>query len=340
MKALVTGGTGFVGRRLVAALAGRGDAVRCLVRPTSNRSGLAELPGVEFVEGDLTRAESLAGVAEGVDVVFHLAAEGHVSAVSEEAYGRFVAVNVEGTRNLLRACAGAGVKRFVHFSSTAAMGLIKKEVVDESDEPQPRTPYQRSKRESERAALAAGEETGVPVVVLRPCMIYGVGGRGEFHKFFRLMRRGLFPRVGLGQNLTPLVHVGDVVQAALAAGERGRPGETYLVASARSFPLAEIRRHILDACGVKRIYWYVPAPLMYAGAWLAERAARLTGKAPVVTVGNIANTVWDRVFRIAKAREELGYEPQVGLAEGIRETVEWFLAEEEKEPQMNAERRR
>ena len=331
MNALVTGGTGFVGRRLVAALAARGDAVRCLVRPTSNRAVLDGVPRVEFVVGDLTQADTLAGVADGVDVVFHLAAEGHVSAISDEAFRRFVAVNVDGTRNLLRECAGKSVQRFIHFSSTAAMGLIKKPLVAEADEPQPRTPYQRSKLESERAALATGDECGVPVTVLRPCMIYGVGGKGEFYKFFRLMRKGLFPRVGLGRNLTPLVHVDDVVQAAVKAGDQGRPGEVYLVASARSFPLAGIREHILRACGVKKPYWYVPAWAMYAVAWLAEQAAKLTGKAPVVTVRNVANTVYDREFSIAKARDHLGYEPQVPLADGVRETIAWFLDEQQKE---------
>jgi farnesol dehydrogenase len=142
------------------------------------------------------------------------------------------------------------------------------------------------------------------------------------------MRRGLFPRVGLGANLTPLVHVRDVVQAALRAGERGRPGEVYLVASARSFALAELRRHILRALGVRRPYWYVPTPAMYLGAWCLERLAARRGRAPVVTVRNIANTVYDRVFSIDKARRELGYEPAVDVAEGIAETVKWLTAEE------------
>ena len=332
MRCLVTGGTGFVGRRLVAALAARGDACRCLVRPTSDLGKLAGVPGVELVEGDLTRVETLDGVAEGIDVAFHLAAEGHVSAVSKAAYRRFRDVNVGGTEHLLRECAKRAVGRFVHFSSTAAMGLVRKPVVDETDEPQPRTPYQHSKLESERAALAFCQDASgaVPVVVLRPCMIYGVGGKGEFHKFFRLMRKGLFPRVGLGQNLTPLVHVDDVVQGALKAAERGRAGEVYLLAGPRSYPLAELRRLILGACGVRRVYWYVPTWLMLAGAWGAELLGKLTGSAPVVTRRNIANTVFDRVFSIAKARAELGYEPQVDVERGVAETVRWFLEQEKK----------
>jgi len=325
MNILVTGSTGFVGGHLVRALSEQGDRCRCLVRPTSDRSRLEKLPNVEFVEGDITQPETLEGIAEACDVVHHLSAEGHVSAISEEAFQRFVRVNVEGTRNLLDECAKRSVERFVHFSSTAAMGLIREPVVDETCEPQPATPYQRSKLESETAALAYHADGRVPVLVLRPCMIYGVGGYGEFAKWMRLMRKGAFPRVGLGRNLTPLVHVLDVVQAALLAGERGVPGETYLVTGPRSYPLAELRKHILAACGVRRPYWYVPKWFMYAAAWALERLAGVTGKAPVVTTRNIANTVYDRVFSIEKARTQLGYEPKVTIEDAIPETVRWLL---------------
>jgi nucleoside-diphosphate-sugar epimerase len=282
---------------------------------------------VELVEGDITQPATLEGIADGCQVVYHLSAEGHVSAISDEAFQRFVRVNVEGTRNLLDECAKRDIERFVHFSSTAAMGLIREPVVDETCEPQPVTPYQKSKLESERAAMACHEDGRVPVLVLRPCMIYGVGGTGEFAKWVRLMRRGVFPRVGLGRNLTPLVHVFDVVQAALLAGERGRPGETYLVTGPRSYPLAELRKLILAACGVRRPYWYVPTWFMYGSAWMLERLAGLTGKAPIVTTRNIANTVYDRVFSIEKARAELGYEPKIAVEDGIPETVRWLMGQ-------------
>jgi len=178
---LVTGATGFVGGHLLRALTARGERCRCLVRSQRKAAWLTDHDNVEVVEGDLTRPNTLIGIARGVRTVYHLAAEGHVSAVSREAFQRFVAVNVDGTRNLLNECIGAPIHKFVHFSSTAAMGLIRKTVVDEADTPQPRTPYQRSKLASERTSLALGQEHGVPIVVLRPCMIYGPGARsGEF----------------------------------------------------------------------------------------------------------------------------------------------------------------
>lgn len=324
-RVLITGATGFVGSRLVPALIERGVACHCVVRSPDRAQALPAHPLVTHVVADITRPETLDGIADGCDAVIHLAAEGHVSAQSEEAFRRFTAVNVTGTESLIRACAAAGtVTRFVHFSSTAAMGLIMKPLVSEADEPQPATPYQRSKRDSELRALAVGDETGVPVVVLRPCMIYGPGGTGEFHKMARLMRRGRFPKVGRGRNLTPLVHVEDVAQAAIRAAERGRAGATYLVASDRSPSLDELRGWIMEGWGEKAAYPYVPVWFMYAAAWVFEVVGSMTGRAPMATRRNIANTVFDREFSIEAARRDLGFEPSVDLRDGVVETVRWF----------------
>ena len=324
-RVLVTGATGFVGTHLLPALLERGVECRCLARSPERAEALPDDPRVTCVVGDITAPDSLAGVADGCDTVIHLAAEGHVSAQSEEAFLRFVAVNVTGTEALIRECAKSGtVQRFIHFSSTAAMGLIEKPLVTEADEPQPLSPYQKSKRESELTALRVGREAGVPVVVLRPCMIYGVGGTGEFHKMARLMRRGRFPKVGRGRNLTPLVHVGDVVQAAMKAGEQGVEGATYLIASARSPELDELRDWIMEGWDEQALYPYVPVSLMYAAAWVFEVLGTITGKAPMATRRNIANTVYDREFSIEAARRDLGYEPAVDPHDGAVATVRWF----------------
>jgi nucleoside-diphosphate-sugar epimerase len=322
---LVTGAGGFVGTYLIEALQQAGASCKALVRSEASREKLADrFDGLTFHEGDLTDAETLGGIANEVDYVVHLAAEGHVSAVSEEAFRRFTEVNVRGTERLLEACAGGSVKRFVHFSSTAAMGLIRNTRTTEADEPQPRTPYQRSKLASEQAALDTGRRLDVPVVVLRPCMIYGPGGHGTFEQMCRWMARGRFPKVGRGKNLTPMVHVRDVVQATLKALLRGAPYETYLVTSARSLPLDEFRSLVIQAYGVNPFYPYVPSWAMYALAYASELFGRLTSTPPKVTVRNVASTLWDREFSIDKARSDLGYEPAVSFEEGIAETVAWL----------------
>lgn len=321
---LIIGGTGFVGRHLTRELLARGDTCRLLVRGSSDTTELDGARGVEVRRGEICEPESLRGLAKGVRHVYHLAAAGHVAAQSEEAYRMFVRVNVDGTRNVVRACAGEGVEKLVHFSSTAAMGLIRKALVDEDNPPEPASPYQRSKLESERAALGLGAELGVPTVAVRPCMVYGVGGAGEFRKIARLMRRGLFPRLGSGRNLTPLVHVSDVVQGALKAAARGRVGEVYLLTSAHSIELDRMRELIMSAWGRRALYPYVPVWTMNALAGAFEWWAGLRGTTPVATRRNIASTAWDREFSIAKACRDLGYEPTVSFEQGIAETVSWF----------------
>jgi nucleoside-diphosphate-sugar epimerase len=324
LKILITGGTGFVGRYLVRELTSKGDVCRLLVCQSSSTEELKELGSIEFWLGDITQPETLTGISEGIDYVYHLAAEGHVSAASGEAFKKFVSVNVNGTKNIIKECGKQNIKRFIHFSSTAAMGLIKKNLVSESNPPQPVTPYQKSKLTSETVALGLGKRLGVPIVVVRPCMIYGVNGKGEFFKMSQMMQKGFFPRVGFGRNLTPLVHVKDVVRGAIKCAEKGIPGEVYLITSEHSIDLSELRNFVMEGWGAKALYPYVPVWCMYFVAWCFEIVARLTGKEPMVTCRNIASTVWDREFSIEKAKRDLGYSPQISFREGILEAVEWF----------------
>jgi nucleoside-diphosphate-sugar epimerase len=179
---------------------------------------------------------------------------------------------------------------------------------------------------SEKTALYLGGELGVPTVVLRPCMVYGVGGEGEFYKMCRMMKKGFFPKVGSGKNLTPLVHVRDLVQVAISAADRGAAGQVYIIASERSLALDELREMVMQAWGTRAFYPYVPVWFMYCVAFGFELRGRITGKAPVVTRRNIASTVWDREFSISKAKQELGYVQTVDFIEGINETVNWYKA--------------
>jgi nucleoside-diphosphate-sugar epimerase len=147
------------------------------VRKNSNVGELKQL-GVELAHGDILAGASLDGNVEGIDIVYHLAAMGHVSAVSKQAFELFRKVNVEGTRNLVKACSRHRISKFIHVSSTAAMGLIKAPIVDETTECRPATPYQKSKRESEQVVLEYWKKEGFPAVIVRPCMVYGPGGKG------------------------------------------------------------------------------------------------------------------------------------------------------------------
>ncbi|UCE19705.1 MAG: NAD-dependent epimerase/dehydratase family protein [Gemmatimonadota bacterium] len=324
MNILITGATGFIGRHLLKQLIQEGHHCRCLVRSLVNKDELFNNSNVRLFQGDVTKPGTLMRMAKGIDVAYHLAAAGHVTSVSKESYKAFFSLNVQGTKNIAETCGQNGVKRFIHFSSTAAMGLIKLPKIDETAPCQPKTPYQKSKYESELAAFEAGGKFGMEVIVLRPCMVYGPGGKGQFLNFCRLIKKGIFPRVGLGENLTPIVHVNDVVQAAVRALFKGKPGEIYLIASETSPPLVDIHKFIAQALKIKRPYFYVPLWIGYMGAFLLEGVSTIYRRDPIVSRKNIISTVTGRVFDIHKAQTELSYHPNEDLRRGIQETVAWF----------------
>ena len=327
MRVFVTGATGFVGGHLVPELLSRGYEVTCLVRSEEKAEKLkGKWPGIHAIIGDITEADSLKKIKpEGYDYVIHLAAMGHVASISKEDYIKFTAINEGGTKNLIEVFKrNPNLKRFVHISSSAAMGFNPSiPVLNEKTEPNPVTPYQKSKRNSELISLQASKD-GVPTVIVRPCMIYGPGGYGEFYKFASLMNRGVFPKVGLGKNLTPLVHVEDVVSGLICAMEKGRSGEIYIIASETSIEMDQLRRHIVNSLGVSKPYIYVPGWMALIGAKVLEKLCAVLKKEPIVSSQNIRSTIADRTFDITKAKDELGYVPRVSFETGIKETIDWY----------------
>jgi len=328
MKILVTGATGFIGGYVVEKLVNEGHLVKCLIRETSNLERLEKLKNIDFFFGDITQKDTLNGIATDVDIVLHLAATGHVSAISDKALREFTSINEQGTENLIEECLkNKKIKKFIHFSSTAAMGLIEKQgLIDESDEPQPRTPYQISKRKSELKSLSYYYENNFPVVIVRPCMVYGPRGKGEFLKFCRLMRKGIFPRIGFGKILTPMVYVEDLANGAVQAMSGARPGEIYILASEKSFDLNEIRNMIMSTLNEKKPYLFAPKWAALFGAKLIEILSGFLNKEPIVTYKNIKSTIANREFDISKAKSDFSYAPNTSLQIGIRNTIDWYKA--------------
>lgn len=324
MNILVTGGTGFIGRHLCMSLLRRGHHVRCLARNIEVGPKAFQNEDIELVKGDLTQPETLRNVAHGIDAVYHLAAAGHVSEISRQAFKHFSDINVQGTKNLISLCAREGVKRIIHFSSTAAIGLPKQSVISEETLCTPQTPYQKSKLHSEAAAFSLGRRYNIQVIVLRPCLVYGPGGTGEFLKICKLIKKGVFPRIGMGRNLTPIVHVADVVQAAVKGLEKGASGKVFIIASNHSPPLKELHKLICEALGIRRIYFYVPLPIAYLGAFFFEKVATTSNTPTIASRKNILSVVKDRTFDISRAKNDLRYRPAISLSKGIRQTVSWL----------------
>ena len=322
VKYLITGATGFIGPHLIKKLIGDNHTCRCLVRNSSNTESLKAL-GVELVEGDITRAETLKGIADDIDTVLHLATLGHMSnfTVTES---MFQAINVDGALNVMLEALRAGVPKVVHCSTVAAMGICSDVPADETSGCNPHHPYGRSKLKAEQSIKKLVAEEGLPAAIVRFSMVYGPGDPRDILKLTRLTKKGLFPKIGNKPKLTPLIHVDDAVKGLLLAAEKGRIGEVYLLTNPESLPFDDIRKILQQALAIKRFPLYVPEWAALTVASLSEKIFPAIGKTPPVSRKNIESTLADRVFSIEKAKKELGFHPQVNPEIGLRETVEWY----------------
>ena len=302
MRYLVTGATGFVGPYLVKELVSLGHNCRCLIRPESDTKKLEGLD-VELITGDITNANTLKGIADGMDCIFHMATLGHMSnfTVTES---MFKEVNVQGTVNIMDEALRAGVDRVVHCSTVAAMGICHELPATEESRCNPHHPYGRSKLKAEQEVLRMVSDEGLPAVIMRFSMVYGPGDWRDILRLTRMAKKGLFPKIGNKPKLTPLIHVTDAVHGLLLAAEKGRAGQVYLVTNRQSEPFDRIRTIIQKALGVRGFTIYVPEWAALTTASLIEKVFSVVGKAPPVTRKNIESTLADRVFSIKKAESK------------------------------------
>jgi len=314
--AFVTGGSGFIGGRLVERLVGEGRPVRALARSEASAQRVAGL-GAEPVRGDIVDRASLEAAAAGADVAFHLAA--HLGEWGR--WSEFERGNVEGTRNVLAACADAGVGRFVHCGTEAA--LMAGEPLVQVDEtaplrPDSRAPYPATKAKAEQAVRAASRE-GFETVVVRPRFVWGKGDTTLLPEMVATVEAGKFAWIGGGRNVTDTTHVDNVVEGMLRAAERGRPGEAYFVTDGEPVVFREFVTALLETQGVEPPDRSLPAWTAGPLARVAETAWKLlplSGAPPMTTFRSWLLTQ-ECTIDISKAREELGYAPIVTHEQGL-----------------------
>jgi nucleoside-diphosphate-sugar epimerase len=316
--AFVTGGSGFIGGRLIERLVGEGRAVRALARSDAAASTVEAL-GAEAVRGDLGDRASLAAGAAGTGVAFHLAAHLGEWGPWEE----FERGNVEGTRNALAACAEAGVRRFVHCGTEAALMAGEPLVdVDETNplRPDSRAPYPATKAKAEMAVRAANRE-GFETVALRPRFVWGKGDTTLLPELIATVEQGQFAWIGGGKNVTDTTHVDNVVEGLILAAAKGKPGEAYFVTDGEPVVFREFVTAMLETQGVEAPSRSVPAWTAAPMARVAETAWKLLplpGDPPMTTFRSWLLTQ-ECTIRIDKARNELGYAPVVSHEQGLAE---------------------
>jgi nucleoside-diphosphate-sugar epimerase len=316
--AFVTGGSGFIGGRLIRRLVAEGWRVRGLARSDRSASTVAER-GAEPVRGDLDDVESMRAGAEGCDLAFHAAA--HLGEWGTRA--EFERGNVGGTRNALEAAAAAGVRRFVHVGTEA--GLMAGQALVGVDETAPLRPdskalYSATKAQAEQAVIAANRD-GFETVVLRPRLVWGVGDTTILPPLVDAVRSGRFAWVGGGTHLTDTTHVDNVIEGLLLAAGRGRPGEAYFVTDGEPVVFREFITEMLATQGMEIPDRNVPPAVARALAAVGEGAWRLLplrGGPPLTRLAYWLSAL-ECTIDISKAREELGYSPARTREEGMAE---------------------
>jgi nucleoside-diphosphate-sugar epimerase len=319
--AFVTGGSGFIGGRLVQRLVADGHRVRALARSDRSAEKVAAL-GAEPVRGDLDDAGSLRAGAAGCELAFHAAAELGEGKPREF----FYRTNVEGTRRVLGASREAGVRRFVHVSTEAVLIAGKPLVhVDETAPRRPDSPaaYPSTKALAEEEVLTANAG-GFETVIVRPRFVWGKGDTTLLPNIEMLVRTGRFAWIGGGRQLTDITHVDNVCEGLVVGADRGRPGAIYFVTDGEPVVFREFVGELLATRGVEPPTRNVPAPVAGALAATLETAWRLLplpGRPPLTRFA-----VWvasqECTIDITRARNELGYKPIISRQDGLAQMRE------------------
>jgi len=318
---LVTGATGFIGRRLVMSLCKEGASIKVLVRTAQSKDTpwLRQGTCQTQVVADLMDPHLPSHICDQVDTVLHLAGYAHAENANDPREASIHwQTTVEATRALLAQAAHSGVKRFVIVSSVKAMGERSDSMLDETSSSAPLTAYGKAKRAAEKLVLAAGLAHGMHVCVLRLPLVYGPGGKGNLSRMISAIDRGRFPPIPYTGNRRSMVHVDDVVQALLLAAKKSEAdGQVYIVTDRQAYSTRQIYERCCEALGKKVARWSIPLNMLRLTARSGDIFLRLTGRRFPLdseTLEKLIGTAW---YSSDKISRDLGFRPQWNLKQAL-----------------------
>ncbi|MHA1934946.1 MAG: NAD-dependent epimerase/dehydratase family protein [Candidatus Thorarchaeota archaeon] len=324
MRVLVTGGTGFIGRRLVARLVEDGHEVKVQVRATSNTAGLPE--EVTLYEAELLDAASLVDGVKDIDAVIHLAAYFDFYPSDKELLYQ---VNVEGTRNLVNACVDTSVERFIYSSTAEVIGPVRYPPGNEDTELRPSFDYSKSKIMAEEIVREISKETGLAHIILRPTGVVGEGDMYTTLELFQAVNRGEIPVLpGDGGKHIMYTHIDDVVSGFVyALTSKSALNSTIILCPDEPMKYSELIEYLGEVLEVDPPKRRVPTALAKIGIGLLspiKNRGRTTFLWHVQTVQVMDE---DRWYTNERAKRLLNWTPQITMKEGIKRAIDWYFKE-------------
>ena len=326
MRALVTGGGGFLGRAIVEMLLGRGDQVRILSR---KRYPAIEALGADAVQGDIRNIDDCVKACMGRDVVFHTAALpgiwGDIQTYSD--------INIGGTNNLIVACRRRGVPKFVFTSSPSVVFDMKDECGIDETTPFPQkyfNPYSHTKAIAEQEVLRENNIDGLLTCALRPHLIWGPRDNHLLPRILARARKRKLRIIGLGQNKVDLTYVDNAAMAHLLAADAMKAnrvaGNAYFISDDHPVVLWDWINEFLQQMLLFKVKRRVPERLAYGVGWCFEKLYELIRKndEPPMTRFLAKALSCSHFYNITKAKRDFGYKPVVSNDEGVRRAVEYF----------------
>lgn len=322
MRIFVTGSTGFTGAALVKRLLQEGHSVAGLDKQKGLMDDELVRLGAEITYASVTDRDAVARCSQGAEVVMHLAAAFREIGVSDSLYK---AVNVEGTATVVEEAINAGARKLIYCSTQGVHGHIEAPPGDENSPIAPADYYQKTKYEGEE--IVRGYKDCIEFTILRPTAIYGPGDPGRFMMIYRRVKKGVFPMFGRGRTFYHPVYIDNLVDAFVLAMVPGvGAGEAYIIGDEEYFSIEELVVRVGRAIGVDvRVPHYPILPLIVAGH-ACEKICKPFNIVPPIFPRRVDWFRQVRGFCIQKAKNDIDYQPKIGIDEGLRLTGAWYQA--------------
>jgi len=318
-KCLVTGASGFIGQSVALRLLREKASVRALVRNPA-KAVFLEKSGVENYPGDIMDRASIQKAVTGCEVVFHFAAI--TNEFKPLSYYR--QVNTNGSIMLAEEALNAGVRRFVHTSTSWVYGMFSgRNITEQSPHLKSGLPYADTKLETEDLVRRLYEKQGLPCVIIQPSEVYGPNDRNWTGRPLELIRSGRMLLINRGRGLIQPIYIDDLVDGIIAAARRGRRGESYILCGNEVVTFKQYFEYFTGMLHKKSLP-SVPGWAAITLAALTEWLGKAIHRPPIFTRSEIKSSMTTIAFNGAKAFDELGFKPKISLEQGMAKVSEWL----------------